>query len=204
MIVEIGNVLVTTELFSERFCCDLSVCKGRCCIEGDAGAPVKTDEIADLEEAYETVREEMSAAARAVVERQGVVYIDRDGDLVTSIVGGRECVFSCRGDIKAPSEEVRDCCLCLLERRFNEERTAFVKPISCALYPVREKQLSNGMTALDYNKWEICNAARTKGARLDIPLYKFLRGPLLRRFGEKWVKEMELVAKELPEKYLKP
>ncbi|MCD8289040.1 MAG: DUF3109 family protein [Prevotella sp.] len=202
MIVEIGNVLVTTELFSERFCCDLSACKGACCIEGDAGAPVKTDEIAALEEAAETIESELSPAAKDVIGKQGVVYIDRDGDLVTSIINGRECVFSRNKDLTTKSGEITNCRLCLLEQAYGKGLTKFPKPMSCALYPLREKQLPNGMTALNYNKWEICRAARKKGARLDIPLYKFLRGPLTRRFGEKWVKEMEDVARNLPAEYL--
>ncbi len=203
MIVEIGNVLVTTDIFSEMFCCDLATCKGRCCIEGDAGAPVKTEEIAELEEAYEVIGQEMSPVARGIVEEQGVVYIDKGGDMVTSIVGGRECVFSYVGDLKTPSEEILACRLCLLERYSNKARNAFSKPMSCALYPLREKQLPNGMTALNYDKWDICEAARKKGAQMGLPLYKFLRRPLERRFGPKWVEDLEEVARQIPAKYLK-
>ncbi len=197
MILEIGNVLVSMDIFTEKFCCDLAACKGRCCIEGDAGAPVLFDEIADIEESSELVWDELSASAQAVIDKQGVVYADRDGDLVTSIVGGRDCVFTCYKDLKTDDCVVDNCCLCALETAFREGDTDFPKPISCALYPIREKQLANGMTGLSYHKWDICAAARRKGAELDIPVYKFLHDPLVRRFGEEWVQELENVAAEL-------
>ncbi len=202
MIVEIGDVLVTAELFTERFCCDLAACKGQCCVEGDAGAPVKMEEVAELESAMERIRNEMPDKARAVVDRQGVVYCDREGELVTNIVNGRECVFSRNSDLRTAGGETKNCCICLLEQAYNKGITKFPKPISCALYPLREKQLPNGMIALDYNRWSICAPARAKGTALDIPLYKFLRSPLTRRFGEEWMKEAEEVARQLPSEYL--
>ncbi|MCD8282792.1 MAG: DUF3109 family protein [Prevotella sp.] len=195
MIVEIGSVLATTDLFTERFCCDLPACKGACCVEGDAGAPVKTEEIAELEEAAEAIRDELTPAARDVIDRQGVVYPDVEGELVTSIIGSRECAFSRLSGIRAESGEAVSCRMCLLETAFRAGRTGFAKPVSCALYPLREKQLSNGMTALSYHEWSICEPARRKGARFDIPLYKFLHAPLVRRFGAEWVEEMEATAR---------
>ena len=95
MIIEIDNVLVSTDIFTEYFCCDLDACKGICCVEGDAGAPVTIDEIAGIEDAIDTVWDDLSATAQAVIDKQGVAYTDRDGDLVTSIVGGKDCVFTC-------------------------------------------------------------------------------------------------------------
>ena len=175
MIVEIDNILVSGDIFTEEFCCDLDACKGICCVEGDAGAPVTLDEIGGIENALDTVWNDMSAQAQAVVDKQGVAYTDRDGDLVTSIVGGKDCVFTCYSD--------NGCCLCALERAYRNGRTAFCKPISCALYPIREKQLSNGMTALNYNRWDVCRDAVKKGRELHLPVYKFLREPLIRRFG---------------------
>ena len=106
--VEIQNTLVSLDLFREKFCCDLNACGGACCIEGDAGAPVKEEEIAELETAAETVLDELSADAQEVIKAQGVVYIDRDGDFVTSIVDGKDCVFTCRNE--------HGHCLCALER----------------------------------------------------------------------------------------
>ncbi len=197
MIIEIDNVLVSMDILTEKFCCDLEACKGKCCVEGDAGAPVLMDEIADVEESSELVWDELSASAQAVIDKQGVVYADRDGDLVTSIVNGRDCVFTCYKDLKTEGGVVSDCCLCALESAFLRGDSRFQKPISCALYPIREKKLSNGMVGLSYHQWEICAAARKKGKELDMPVYKFLIGPLTRRFGEEWVKELEKVAREL-------
>lgn len=191
MIIEIDNVLVSTEIFTEYFCCDLDACKGICCVEGDAGAPVTIDEIAGIEDAIDTVWDDLSATAQAVIDKQGVAYTDRDGDLVTSIVGGKDCVFTCYE---------KGCCLCALERAWRAGKTAFCKPISCALYPIREKKLSNGMVALNYNRWDVCHDAVKKGNELRLPVYRFLRDPLVRRFGEDFYQQLcdaaQLIASE--------
>lgn len=191
MIIEIDNVLVSTDIFTEYFCCDLDACKGICCIEGDAGAPVTIDEIAGIEDAIDTVWDDLSATAQAVIDKQGVAYTDRDGDLVTSIVGGKDCVFTCYE---------KGCCLCALERAWRAGKTTFCKPISCALYPIREKKLSNGMVALNYNRWDVCHDAVKKGNELRLPVYRFLRDPLVRRFGEDFYQQLcdaaQLIASE--------
>jgi len=188
-IIEIGGVLVAADILTECFCCDLEKCKGVCCVFGDAGAPVSLDDIAQLEGALGTVWNDLSASAQAVIDRQGVAYTDRDGDLVTSIVGGKDCVFTCYDD--------RDCCLCAVEKAFREGRTTTQKPISCALYPVRERRLRNGMTAIEYNRWDVCRDAVSRGRDLKLPLYRFLEAPLRRRFGNEWYEELTLVAEEL-------
>ncbi len=182
MIVEVGHVLVVSDIFTEQFCCDLAVCHGRCCVEGDAGAPVTLEEIDQLEEVADIVWTELSPAARAVIDHQGVAYADRDGELVTSIVHGQECVFACQES---------GCYRCLAEKAFEEDTSPFTKPMSCALYPLREKHLKNGTIGLNYHRWDICAAAREKGKLLDLPLYKFLREPLIRRFGLNWYTELE-------------
>ena len=188
MIIEIDDKLVSGDIFTEEFCCDLDACKGICCVEGDAGAPVTLDEVGGIESALDTVWDDMSASAQAVVDRQGVAYTDRDGDLVTSIVGGKDCVFTCYEN---------GCCLCALERAYRSGKTGFCKPISCALYPIREKRLSNGMTALNYNRWDVCRDAVKKGRELHLPVYKFLREPLIRRFGEDFYEKLCEAAKAL-------
>ena len=99
MILDIGNILVSSDIITEQFCCDIDACKGICCVEGDAGAPVTLEEIGGIEDALDTVWGDMSAQAQAVVDKQGVAYTDRDGDLVTSIVGGKDCVFTCYEEI---------------------------------------------------------------------------------------------------------
>jgi len=188
-IIQVGDVLVSADIITECFCCDLGACKGVCCVEGDAGAPVTLDEIAELEGALDVVWKDLSASAQAVVDKQGVAYTDSDGDLVTSIVGGKDCVFTCYDE--------RGCCLCTVEKAFRRGLTRFCKPVSCALYPIREKRLRGGGTALNYNRWDVCRAAVGKGRELDLPVYKFLEAPLRRRFGDEWYEQLSLVADEM-------
>lgn len=190
MILDIDNILITTDIFTEMFCCDLDACKGECCVEGDAGAPVTLDEIAGIEDALDEVWGELSASAQSVIDRQGVAYTDREGDLVTSIVGGKDCVFTCHAD---------GCCYCALEKAYREGRIKFCKPISCALYPIREVALKNGYTGLNYHRWDVCQSAVRKGRQLQLPVYKFLKEPLVRRFGKEWYEQLERVADELKE-----
>ena len=190
MILDIENILVSSDIITEQFCCDLDACKGICCVEGDAGAPVTLEEIGGIEDALDTVWGDMSAQAQAVVDKQGVAYTDRDGDLVTSIVGGKDCVFTCYEG---------DCCLCALERAHRAGKTSFIKPISCALYPIREKRFANGTVALNYNRWDVCKDAVKKGRELGLPVYKFLEGPLTRRFGKEWYAALCEVAEHFDE-----
>ena len=188
MIIEIDDILVSSDIFTEEFCCDLDACKGICCVEGDAGAPVTLDEIGGIEDALDTVWDDMSASAQAVVDKQGVAYTDRDGDLVTSIVGGKDCVFTCYEG---------DCCLCALERAYRSGETGFCKPISCVLYPIREKRLGNGMIALNYNRWDVRRDAGKKGRELHLPVYKFLKEPLIRRFGAEFYEKLCEAGKQI-------
>lgn len=187
-ILQVGDVLISSDLLTEHFCCDLEKCKGICCVEGDAGAPVTLDEIGEIESCLDIVWPEMSASAQAVVDKQGVAYTDREGDLVTSIVGGKDCVFTCHED---------GCCLCTLEKAYRAGKTSFCKPISCSLYPIREKRFNGGLVGLNYNRWEVCRDAVKKGRELQLPLYQFLREPLTRRFGQAWYDELCEVAEAL-------
>ena len=187
-ILEVGGILISSEIITECFCCDYEKCKGICCVEGDAGAPVTLDEIAGIEDALDTVWSDLSAQAQSVIDRQGVAYTDQEGDLVTSIVRGKDCVFTCYDG---------DSCLCALEKACRSGKTNFCKPVSCALYPIRVKEFGNGVVGLNYNRWKICEDAIKKGQALDLPLYQFLKEPLIRRFGEAWYQELCDVADEL-------
>ena len=187
-ILQVGDVLVSPDIITEKFCCDLDACKGICCVEGDAGAPVSMEEIAAIEDVVDTVWSDLSASAQAVIDKRGVAYNDREGELVTSIVHGKDCVFTFYD---------KECCLCSLERSYREGKTNFVKPISCALYPIRVKEFGNNLVGLNYHRWDICKDAVKKGRELDLPIYKFLKGPLIRRFGEEWYAELEAVAEQL-------
>lgn len=201
MIVQIDNVLVSSDILTEYFCCDLAKCKGVCCIEGDAGAPVTLDEVAQIEDNLDSVRQDMSIPAQLVVETQGVAYNDQEGDLVTSIVNGKDCVFTCYDDVKISDETVKNCCLCVFEKAFRTGKIKWQKPISCALYPIREDTLSNGLTALAYHRWHICKDAVSKGRAEKIYVYQFLKEPLVRRFGEEWYEALCQAAENLLEEF---
>jgi len=192
-ILEVGGILISSDILTEYFCCDYEKCKGICCVEGDAGAPVTTDEIMHIEEALDTVWGDLSASAQSVIDKQGVAYTDQDGDLVTSIVRGKECVFA---RCLSMSEEDADdpCWLCMLEKAYRHGKTHFCKPISCALYPIREKKFSNGLIGLNYNQWVVCKDAIIKGKAMHLPVYQFLKEPLIRRFGQAWYDELCEVA----------
>ncbi len=187
-ILQVGDVLVSPDIFTVKFCCDLEACHGACCIEGDAGAPVTMDEVAAIEAALDTVWPMLSASAQAVIDRQGVAYVDREGDMVTSIVGGKDCVFTCHEG---------STCLCAIEKACGEGRCRFCKPVSCALYPIREKRFGDRLTGLNYHRWKICEPALRRGEERDLPLYVFLKDPLIRRFGTQWYAELCAVADEL-------
>ena len=129
--LQIQDVVVSFDVLKEKFLCDLSACKGACCIEGDAGAPVELDEVEKLEEVLPLIWDELSPGARTVIDKQGVVYVDQEGDLVTSIVNGKDCVFTCYDE--------KGCCYCAIEKAYREGKADFLKPVSCHLYPIRVK-----------------------------------------------------------------
>ena len=187
--LEILNTLVSLDLFKTFFCCDLARCHGACCIEGDAGAPVTIEEVELLEEAIETpaVWDDLSSDAQQLIDCEGVVYPDKDGELVTQIINGKDCVFV---------KHEGTCAFCAIDSAYRCGQFHWQKPISCALYPVR---LSNvgGVTAVNVHHWDICQPARILGKKLQIPLYQFLKEPLIRRFGKAWWNECDLAAKEL-------
>ncbi len=191
---QIKDTLVTLDMAEQFFCCDLEKCLGACCIEGDAGAPVTEAEVAEIEKALPVVEPEMMPRAVAEVRENGVSYIDEEGDRVTTILDGRNCAFTCY----APG----GICICALEKAHREGKTAFRKPASCALYPVRLKEYA-GFTAVNYHRWKICRDAEVLGRKKGIRLYQFLRGPLIERFGTEWYEELaaacELYLKEYPD-----
>ena len=131
---------------------------------------------------------DLSPQAQAVIDRQGVAYTDQEGDLVTSIVNGKDCVFTCYDNGN---------CLCALEKACRAGKTNFVKPISCSLYPIRAKHFDNGMVGLNYHQWDVCHDAVTLGKQLNMPVYRFLKEPLIRCFGEEWYAELETLAEEI-------
>lgn len=177
MMIQIGDIVISSDILTEKFVCDMEACRGKCCIEGDAGAPVEEDEVAELEKVLPVVWDELSPEAQAVIRKQGVVYTDQDGDLVTSIVGDKNCVFTCH--------DGKGCCRCAIEKACREGKCGFLKPVSCHLYPIRIEKYGP-YTAVNYHRWEVCKAAVVLGKEKGVPLYQFLKEPLVRKFGTAW------------------
>lgn len=185
--IQIDETLVSLDVIECQFICDLSHCKGACCIEGDSGAPLEKNEVAQLEKALPIVWDDLSPAAQEVINKQGVAFTDCEGDLVTSIVNGRDCVFTCY--------DTDGSCKCAIEKGYRAGKLSFYKPVSCHLYPIRVSKYPS-FSAVNYHRWEICKAAEILGKKEKLPVYKFLKEPLIRKFGDKWYKTLEEVAEE--------
>lgn len=186
-VIRIGDTVVSLDVIERYFCCDLDDCKGACCIEGDAGAPITQEEEIAIKEALPAVIDNLPKEAVEVIDKQGVSYIDEEGDLVTSIIGNKDCVF-CTYDNKGV-------CLCALEIGYNSGKCNFKKPVSCHLYPVRLTQYPT-FTAVNYDERSICKGAVKLGTEKGIRVYQFLEGSLTRFFGKEWYDELKLVAEE--------
>ncbi len=180
----IRDTIVSLEILEKEFCCDIDNCKGCCCIEGDAGAPVSQEEEQIIAGLLPELLPQMTKEAREVVAQQGIAYNDPSGERVLSIVNDKDCVFA-RTDHSG-------WCYCLIEKFHNE---AFKKPVSCHLYPIRLTKVGD-LTGLEYHRWDICHSSRQLGHKLHMPLYKFLKEPLVRRFGQDWYDELCLTADE--------
>lgn len=185
LMLEIKDTLISLDLIERYFCCDLDACLGACCIEGDAGAPVTQAEVRSLEQVLPLIKDQLTPAARQILEDQGVSYIDEEGDLVTSIVNGRDCCFTCY--------DKGGKCLCAVEKAHAQGKTTFRKPASCALYPVRLTRYPT-FTAVNLHRWKICCPAEKLGRRLGLRAYRFLEKPLTEYFGKEWYDELCLAA----------
>jgi len=186
--LQIQDTIVSLDLLDECFVCDLSVCKGICCVEGDAGAPVEESEIVRLEKALPVIWDDLSPAAKKVIEKQGLVYRDVEGEYVTSIVDGADCIFTYYDE--------NGYCKCAIEKAFHEGKIDFCKPVSCHLYPVRVARYQ-GFRAVNYHRWRLCGAAVALGKKQGVKVYQFLKEPLIRKFGEEWYEMLSVAAKEL-------
>jgi hypothetical protein len=186
--IQIQDTLVSLDILEESFICNLAVCRGICCVEGESGAPVEEDEVTLLEEALPSVWDDLSPRAQEVINKQGVVYLDREGEFVTSIVEGEDCVFTCYDE--------NGYCKCALEKAYREGKTDFYKPVSCHLYPVRVAKYQ-GFRAVNYHRWEVCRAAVQLGRKKGEKVFRFLKEPLIRKFGEEWYRQLENVEQEI-------
>lgn len=186
--VQIDDVIISLDVFEKKFICDVPKCKGCCCVEGESGAPLSDKEANLLEEIYSIIEPYILENAKLEIEKQGKWVIDADGDKVTPIINGAECVYTYfeeDGTVK-----------CAIEKAFNEEKIDFKKPISCHLYPIRMQQYKK-YRGMNYHYWPICAPARDLGNTIGTPVYKFLKEPILREFGQAFYNEMEDVETEL-------
>jgi len=184
-LVAIGDIWISAALLTERFVCDVVACKGQCCVEGVSGAPLEAGEVEVLRREYDSFAPFMSVQGRQAVTTQGVAVTDGDGDMVTPLVRGAECAYAWF--------DGAGICGCAIERAFLEGKTTFRKPISCWLYPIRVQKLSTGW-GLNYHEWDVCDAARRRGQREKVPVYRFLREAIVARFGEAFYRELAQVA----------
>lgn len=179
-IIQIGGILVSSEIITERFACDYRVCRGQCCISGESGAPMNEEDAGRLEKGYDGFSAKLTPQAREKIEEVGFFEIDTDGDMVTPLLGNsEECVYTRFED---------GACFCACEQ---------IKPISCRLYPIRVSTLSNGMKALNLHRWDICKCAYAKGRKEGVPVYVFLRDPIITAFGEEFYEALRYAAENL-------
>lgn len=188
----IQDTLVSLDVVEKEFCCNLDVCRGCCCVEGDAGAPVTDEELCVIEQLMPQLLPQMTPEARDVVAKQGLAYRDPSGEQVLSIVNDKDCIFA--------RTDHRGWTYCLIEKlaekcQLSTLNCQFKKPLSCHLYPIRLTKVGD-MTGVEYHRWDICHCGRVLGKKLHLPLYQFLREPLIRAFGQEWYDELCLTATE--------
>jgi hypothetical protein len=177
----IGNTIISDDILNQYFACDISCCKGSCCIEGDAGAPLEEDEISVLEDCLDKIKPYMSEKSIEILMLTGVFDYDMEGVLVTPLVNDSECIFVYFEENAAK---------CAIEKAYLEGKIGFQKPISCHLYPIRITK-NNGYDILKYHQWEVCKDACKNGKSLNISLFDYLKKPLTRKYGEDWVKKVK-------------
>lgn len=189
--IQIQNTILSEDIFEQHFICDLCKCKGQCCVDGESGAPLTQEEHENILRILPEIWAELSPKAQDLIDKQGISYVDYDGELVTSIINGEECVFT--------FFDADGVCKCAIDRAYREGRIDVQKPISCHLYPIRLQEFAD-FTAVNYHRWSVCKPAVALGKKEGVPLYQFLKEPLIRRFGQEWYTEVceaaELLKKE--------
>lgn len=187
MLIELNDKIISTQIFERNFVCDLNACRGACCVEGDTGAPLDWNEVDIIKQDLDNIKPFMRLEGIESIEKSDVFYLDHENEPVTTLVNNKECafVFFKEGITK-----------CAIEEAHNQGKTTFKKPISCHLYPIRLKKF-NDYTAINYEQWDICQPACSCGESLNVPVFKFLKEPLIRAFGEDFYQELEQVSKEI-------
>lgn len=184
---QLGKTIVSEDIIQKDFVCNLTACKGACCIDGDAGAPLELEETKILEAIYDKVKPLLRPEGIAAIEAQGTFITTDFGDFETPLINDADCayvIFDGKGTA-----------LCALEEAYNKGLTDWKKPVSCHLYPIRIKEYSE-FSAVNYERWDICDPACSLGKELQVPIYKFVKEALIRKFGEDWYAELERVAKD--------
>lgn len=182
--IAIENTLVSEDIFKKKFVCDLNACKGACCVEGESGAPLEKNELKVLEDAYPFVKPYMTPEGIESVDKYGVYVIDQDGEDTTPLIKGRQCSFTYFEN---------DIAKCSIEKAWKEKKIKFQKPISCHLYPIRIKN-EDSYDIINYDRWKVCKPACVCGEKLDVPVYKFVKTALIRKYGINWFKQLEIAA----------
>lgn len=185
---QIGKTIVSEELIAKDFVCNLTACKGGCCVEGDAGAPLEEEELPILEAVLEQVKPYLRKEGIREIEEQGAYIKGIDGEWETPLVDGKECAYV--------TFDAKGTALCAIEQAYRDGVISWKKPVSCHLYPVRVKAYS-AFAAVNYHQWQLCDPACSLGAELQVPVYQFVKEALIRKFGEKWYAELEEVARNL-------
>jgi hypothetical protein len=186
--IQIDDTIVSLDLIEKQFACNLSKCRGMCCVYGESGAPLEEGEIAVLKEIYPAVKQYMTQEGIRAVETQGVYTTDFDNDRVTPLIGDSEdCAYTCT----RPENGI---VFCAIEKAYLNGETGFRKPVSCHLYPVRITKY-NDFEAVNYHRWNICCNALQTGEKTKTPLYVFLKEPLIRKYGEEWYRQLCIAAK---------
>jgi len=188
--IVLQHTVISDDIKDKFFVCNLNKCKGACCVEGDLGAPLEEEELQILADNYEQIKPYLSEAGRQAIAEQGLYIKDWEDDFSTTTINDRECAYAIYDDNLTLK--------CGIEQAYLDGKINWKKPISCHLYPIRITKY-DGFEALNYDKWEICNPACGFGAELGVPVYKFLREPLIRKYGEEWYQDLEILVNSAEE-----
>jgi len=188
---QLGKTIVSEAILENDFVCNLHACKGACCIDGEAGAPLEKEETQILERIYPKVKPYLRPEGIKAIENQGVFTTTEEGELETPLIHGADCAYVIYDNKKTA--------LCGIEEAYNQGAIDWKKPVSCHLYPVRVQDYSE-FSAVNYHRWHICDDACTLGEEFGVPVYKFVKEALIRKFGADWFAELESVANKLKNK----
>lgn len=185
-LIEVGGRIVVTDILTEKFCCDIALCRGMCCVEGNSGAPLEEGELILLESEYDGYSGYMTGEGRRAVGEQGWYVVDGDGDFTTPLIDEAECAYSYSRD---------GITFCAIEKAYREGKTTFKKPVSCHLYPIRITTFADGSSGLNYHRWDVCAPARRCGRETGVRVYESLKEPIIRKFGAEFYEELDAAAK---------